>query len=539
MGPGTDTAALLATLRDDLGHRRIATGVLRLEQERPTLEKLDARPGAGSLTGMVAQWVDAGFDGLPLVEHLLTRFPKRMRPELPLLDYLHLRMTLGFLQMHHEDYASAATCFESILAFSEEVDDVELFAIAAFWAGRCYRKQGRYDEALVFTERGERLALEAGFIEMAAVMQTSLSWLAFQKGKLHDAKMLLGRAMEALAATDDHLSRGNILSAYGRIARREGKYELALERFESAIAEFRRARGEPAVLARSLVNLAFVKRLLAERAHKEADRAAAARRAQGPVPVDGGAACRAKIEQMRKEARENLQEAGNIYARQQFHRGLAAVAIAEGYLRLDAGDLERAAADAASAYTYASGRGDLITMARSRTLQCIVTHGAIEEELGDAERTREEAEAFARDAVLVAGRTENRRVLARALIWQGLTFTLEPADMDGAKACCEQAIALLQSDSSRKQYVWEDLENLKTRVLARRPVERALRAWSVGIVEGQTFQQISEEFARIVIPRVWEREGRKVSRVAEKLSISPKKVRRILHAAGIKETQHV
>ena len=52
------------------------------------------------------------------------------------------------------------------------------------------------------------------------------------------------------------------------------------------------------------------------------------------------------------------------------------------------------------------------------------------------------------------------------------------------------------------------------------------------MVDNRTFQQLTEEFARIVIPKVWEREGRKVSRVAEKLSISPKKVRRILHSRG-------
>jgi len=48
----------------------------------------------------------------------------------------------------------------------------------------------------------------------------------------------------------------------------------------------------------------------------------------------------------------------------------------------------------------------------------------------------------------------------------------------------------------------------------------------------KTFRQISEEFAEIVIARVWEREGRKVSRVAARLSISPKKVRRILARVG-------
>lgn len=50
----------------------------------------------------------------------------------------------------------------------------------------------------------------------------------------------------------------------------------------------------------------------------------------------------------------------------------------------------------------------------------------------------------------------------------------------------------------------------------------------------KTFQQITEEFAEIVIPKVWLREDRKISRVAERLSISPKKVRRILQNAGLR-----
>jgi len=50
---------------------------------------------------------------------------------------------------------------------------------------------------------------------------------------------------------------------------------------------------------------------------------------------------------------------------------------------------------------------------------------------------------------------------------------------------------------------------------------------------------MTEEFARIVIPKAWEREDRKVARVAKKLSISPKKVGRILPSAGVSERQHV
>jgi hypothetical protein len=40
-----------------------------------------------------------------------------------------------------------------------------------------------------------------------------------------------------------------------------------------------------------------------------------------------------------------------------------------------------------------------------------------------------------------------------------------------------------------------------------------------GSVGDKTFQQISEEFAELIIPKVWERKGRKVSRVAA-LSVS-------------------
>jgi DNA-binding NtrC family response regulator len=73
---------------------------------------------------------------------------------------------------------------------------------------------------------------------------------------------------------------------------------------------------------------------------------------------------------------------------------------------------------------------------------------------------------------------------------------------------------------------------LKSRVLRASGIDDTLRAWSEGMVGDKTFQQVEEEFAEIVIPKVWAREGKKISRVAERLSVSPKKVRRILRNAG-------
>jgi hypothetical protein len=63
-------------------------------------------------------------------------------------------------------------------------------------------------------------------------------------------------------------------------------------------------------------------------------------------------------------------------------------------------------------------------------------------------------------------------------------------------------------------------------------MDETLRAWSEGIVGDKTFQQIQEEFAELVIPKVWIREGQNISRVVERLSVSPKKIRRILRNTG-------
>jgi len=211
------------------------------------------------------------------------------------------------------------------------------------------------------------------------------------------------------------------------------------------------------------------------------------------------------------------------------------VHINRGFLRLDAGDLESAAAEGAQAFRHGEEKHDYIVMARARTLECIIENAAIEEQVGDAGAHHEAAEAFARDAVRFGEQTENRRLLARAHIWQGLTLASGPhTDLDAARRSLEQATALLQPESIERQYVWEELERLRTAVVRSRPVDATLQAWSAGVVDNASFQQMTEEFARIVIPKVWEREGRKISRVAEKLSISPKKVRRILHAAGVR-----
>jgi tetratricopeptide (TPR) repeat protein len=365
---------------------------------------------------------------------------------------------------------------------------------------------------------------------MAAITQLTQSWLAFQKGRYDEAISILRRAGEALRATDDYLNRGNLESAYGRIARRQGRYETAVEYFEAALGEYRAGGGGQLQMARTLQNLAFVNRLRALQLQREVDLIAASRRSSGTAAAPASAP-RSRVEQIRSEAASKVDESMAIYARHTHHRGIAGGHIIRGFLRLDSGDLERAAAEAAEAFSHGEEKRDYFVMARARTLQCIVENAAVEEQIGDPAHHREAAAAFGRDAVSFAGHTQNRRLLARAYVWQGLGYAAGPeADLELARRCLDQAVTLLQPEAA--EYVWEELESLKAALLRAAPIEPRLRAWSVGIVEETSFQEITEQFARLVIPKVWEREGRKVSRVAEKLSISPKKVRRILQSVG-------
>src|SRR5262249_3457265 len=151
---------------------------------------------------LIAQWVDAGFAGPDLLRRLVSQFPPACRAALPLLDYLHVRMAEGALAMSDEDFDTAAAHFRFVQSVEGEIDDAELLAIANLWTGRCLRKEGHYDDALSYTARGEELALACGYAQMAAIMQLTRSWLAFQKGKLAEALAVLRHAEQALGQTD-------------------------------------------------------------------------------------------------------------------------------------------------------------------------------------------------------------------------------------------------------------------------------------------------------------------------------------------------
>ena len=529
----------LAQLKEDLVCRRVAQGFARLEEHSHLLSSLDPeKQNAGLFAGYLAQWVDVGFRRPVLVKEIVARFSRDVRARLPLHDYLHLRMAEGMVAMAEESTEEALRHLEFVLSLEQETDDQELLSIANFWKGRCLRMKGEYDQALAFAVKGRDLALKLGHAPMGAVMRVLESWLLFQKGNAKEAVEILQNADAILSKSDDYLTLGNINSSYGRIARRQGRYQHAIESFTRAIALYRKLDPQHRNVARSLNNMAYVKRLIALQLRRKIDMEAARRRkaaTRGAAANDRGKpSYRVRFEKLHQEALAELSEAQAIFENYGNHHGLGGVHLNYGYLHLDNGDLEDAEREAETAFRLGEARHDHILMARSRLLRCMIENVCVDEGIGQNTEPSSHAHLaldFAQEAVELAKHTENRRLLAYAYIWQGLTYSNRFFnDLESARLCHDQAVAL--SKGVHVEGAWDDLQTLNTRVLRAGSVNPKLRAWSRGLVGDKSFQQITEEFAELIIPKVWEREGRKISRVATRLSISPKKVRRILGRVG-------
>lgn len=529
--------SLLRELQAHVASRQVSKGSALLDARAELFTALDPKQKrAAAFVGYLAQWIDIGYGEPELLEKLLARFPALVRAGLPLCDYLHLRMAEGLLALLHDKADDALRHFDLVLSMQEEIADKELVAIAQFWNARCHRKKGEYDEALKHAAVGRDIALGLGFEKMAAVMSVLESWLYFQKGHPREAARILDQAEQVLRQTDDDITLGNIYSAHGRMIRRRGSYNEALKLFSRAIEHFQKRNSQHRNLARSLVNIAYVQRLIAMQISRQIDAERAKHRKAGPSGQQGGRTHRdwERYEQVRTEAFKNLDEAERIYRYHNHNHGIGSVYENRGLLYLDSGELDAAAAQADAAYNLGQEENDYILIARTRLLQCTLENAKLEEGIEGGAGAWEHAQAardYAREAVEAARHTQNRRLLARTYIAKGLT-ACNPFfdDLEDAKFCCDTAASLLKTVDYDD--LGEQLQLLKKKLARPGSIDPVLRAWSHGVTGDRTFQQLAEQFAEFVIPRVWEQEERKVQRVAKRLSISPKKVRRILTRLG-------
>ncbi len=535
--PGRIDDALLRQLREFLAERRIEKGFSVLRANPGLLTKVDATDRhAARFAGHLAQWIDVGAFDPSKLHSVLNRFDTHTRAELPFRDFLYLRMADGMLAMSREEIDAAIRHFTFVLEFPEELNDAQSTSIVYFWKARCLRRRGEYDQALEFAQMGRDTALALGNPRMAALSQVLESWILFQKGKLKDAEAVSHRAESVLRETDDYVTLGNIYSFYGRMARRTGRYDKAIEYFNQAICEYRKRDPQHPNLARSLANIALAKREIALQLRRKIDRQAEKRRKDAGRPSNGsGANYRERLQQLHQEITEHLDEASEIYSHHPNHHGVGTVELNYSYVLLDHGDYHNAEIKARHAYRLGEQKQDYILMGRARIVLSMVENARVEEEISEGTDPGSHARRaleYIQEAIDFARRTQNQRLLANAYLWLGFTHCNAFFDnTEAAREAYDMAVAC-RKVTAHADNMSEELQALKAKIVRGGGIDLKFRAWSQGALGEKTFQELTEEFAELIIPQVWEREGRKVSRVAERISISPKKVRRILDRVG-------
>ena len=530
--------ALLKELRECLSERRIADGFRCLRSREQLLDRVDGENAlAAQFVGYLAQWVDVGAFEPSKLKLVLRQFTPQKRANLPFRDFLYLRMADGMYAMSQEEIDTAIKHFSFVLEFPDELADPQSTSITNFWKARCLRRRGEYEQALLFAHHGRDTALTLGAPKMAALSQVLESWLLFQKGKLKEAENVSHEAETALRQTDDYVTLGNVYSFYGRVARRAGRYDKAIEYFNQAISEYRKRDAKHPNLARSLANIALAKREIALQLRRKIDRQAERRRKQASATAKGSGAAdyRQKLQNLHQEIIHHLDEASEIYSHHPNHHGIGTVHLNYAYVLLDDGDYHNAEIKAKHAYKLAEEKQDYILMGRARVLLCMIENARVEEEISEGSDPGSHARRaleYIQEAIDFAKHTQNARLLANAYLWLGFTHcNAFFDDIEAAREAYDAAIASRKTTTAADNMA-EELQRLKAKVVNAGSMDLKFKAWSQGSLGDKTFQQLTEEFAELIIPQVWEREGRKVSRVAARLSISPKKVRRILDRVG-------
>lgn len=521
-----------------LQQRRIRQGIAMLDEAESELNCIGPdRPGSARLLLLIAQWVDLGYRDYRFLEPLLAHFPLGCRKRLSTADYLHVRMAEAFRELASGESDAAIASLSFVLQAQEDLGEQGEVALAHFWKARAHRKKGEYETALDHIRRARSLADAQNDRMFCAVIQVQESWLLFQKGMTREAQQLLDKAESVLRATDHYIALGNIESARGRIVRRLGEYTLALEHFTRALELYARRDGDHVNVARTLLNAAYVRRLLALQIRQRIDRQAHSVRSRSLKRSNTGGtgeSLRARYQELSERAMEDLNRARTIYDLHRHADGIGNVALNLGYVHLDRGDIDRATPEAAQAYRIGQDESDHILMARARILQAAIENAHVEEQTGadlDVAVHANRAREYSEEALKLAQATQNLRLLAAASIARGMTAANDFfQDWEEARRRATEATGLIGPGEG--DHLVEDLSQLKARIVQACGINDMLRAWSEGMLGDKTFQQVSEEFAEIVIPKVWLREGRKISRVAARLSISPKKVRRVLRNAG-------
>ena len=86
-----------------------------METQSAQLSSFDStQKNAAIFIGYLAQWVDIGFDAPATVKDILTGFPKAIREQISMREYVYLRMAEGMVAMFEEATQEAIHHFDFV-----------------------------------------------------------------------------------------------------------------------------------------------------------------------------------------------------------------------------------------------------------------------------------------------------------------------------------------------------------------------------------------------------------------------------------------
>jgi len=533
---------LIADLRADAALRRIGHGFSLLRTCSQFLKVFDpSLKNAASFLQCVSQWVCMGYPD-PGLGRLVACYDKHSRKRLPLVDYVDLRVAEGMVAMSEGKLDCAVAHFDFVTTVANEIYKPDLLAITNYWKARCLRAMGKSDEAWEHIMKARELALESGSIQMDAAFRVLASVILFEKGDRKSALRSLCEAAAVLIQTDDYCTLGNIEATYGRILEEEGQFGQAIAHFTRALEQFKRRASKRGYVARVLLDISYTRLLVARDLRRSIDADSEQRRKGGVqrqfVSEDATPSLREELWSLHDEIVRDLDRAAKIYSGRPSGRGLSRVHLYRGYLYLNIGDLDIAGEHAAKCYALSETNQELVLMASARNLQCLVENSRVEEQVEERIDRALAAYDFLREAQELAKQAKDRKLLAHVYVCSGLTLSNNYFNApEGAREAMQLAAKYMEPGDH--DVVRQDFDALQKRLQGNDGMDTRLLSWARGQIGCKTFRELKEEFADVVIAKTWSMEGQKVSRVASRLAISPKKVRRVLARLGLHEAREL
>jgi tetratricopeptide (TPR) repeat protein len=342
---------------------------------------------AASLLGYFAWAIDLEPSYLSMVKSLMPKFQRADREQLDFKDRIHLEIAEGLTDLHEERMKSAIRTFRSIVVAADQMKDLDMMIISRYYLGRAYWKEARYVASLPIISQAIELHKGLDCPERLGVIQTVRGWLLFQLGSIHEAKASLHQAEANLSNSSDPISKGDLLSCYGRIAQEDGHLDMAIDLFWKAIDEYKAYHPQHTHVARTYVHMAKVCHLKIAAIRTRAD-------------------SRREIVKIVWEARNHLNAAEQIYkmSPMQNNRGVGKICLARALLYGDVDMRDLAQLEAVRALELGERTGDHILLGGARRIQC------------KNERDPSRALEFGEAAIQHAQRTHNIRLQARAYI---------------------------------------------------------------------------------------------------------------------------